>query len=194
MDSNEKKRKIKVKSNHTGNKRFSLSWIIFTVMLTFFLSMTISFLTSSRSQDLTLDIAFVLLFVIIFVGILFDMIGTAVTAATLAPFHAMASNRVIGSKMAIKLINHSEKVSNVCNDVIGDICGIISGSIGAIIVAELCLVHDYNFMIVSLLVVGMISALTVGGKAMGKTGAINNCNGIVFFVSRLLSVLERKKK
>lgn len=194
MGDNEKKRKIKVKSNHTGNKRFSFPWLVSTVLLTFFLSVTISFLTSSRLNDVALEVAFVILFVIIFIGILFDIIGTAVTASTLAPFHAMASNRVKGSKTAIKLIKNAEKVSNICNDVIGDICGIISGTIGAVIVTELCYVHNFDFLPVSLLVTGTISALTVGGKAMGKTGAINSCNAIVFFVSRILSVFERKKK
>lgn len=194
MEGNEKKRKIKVKSNHTGNKRFSFPWIVTTVLLTFFLSVIISYLTSSRLHDVALEIAFVFLFVIIFIGIIFDIIGTAVTASNITPFHAMASNRVRGSKTAVKLIKHAEKVSNVTNDVIGDICGIISGSIGTIIVAELCLVHNYNFLLVSLVVTGAISALTVGGKALGKTWAINNCNAVVFLVSRIISVFERKRK
>ena len=193
MEKTKKNKNPKVKSAHTGNKKFSPSWLIVTVALTFCLSAAISFLTASRLQDVTLTVAFILLFVIIFIGILFDIIGTAVTAASDAPLHAMASNRVRGARYAVKLIKHSEKAANVCNDVIGDICGVISGSIGTPIVGDLALSHSFNLPLTSVLAAALISALTVGGKAAGKTFAITNCNAIVFFVGRLLYLFGRKR-
>ena len=57
--------------------------------------------------------------IVIITGIIFDIIGTAVTAATEAPFHAMGADRVKGSKQAIYLIRHAAKVANFCNDVVG---------------------------------------------------------------------------
>ena len=183
----------KVKSTHTGNKKLSPLWLTVTVALTFSLSAAISFLTASRLSDVTLTVAFILLFLIIFIGIFFDIIGTAVTAATDVPLHAMASNRVRGARYAVKLIKHSEKAANVCNDVIGDICGIISGSIGTLIVGELALSHSFNIALTSVLAAAFISALTVGGKAVGKVFAITNCNAIVFFAGRLLYLFGRKR-
>lgn len=188
-----KKRKIKVKSSHTGNKKFSISWLFITILLTFFLSVVISFFTASRLQDVSLMVALAILFVIILVGIIFDMIGMAVATASDIPFHAMASRKVAGAYYSIKLIKHNEKVSNICNDVIGDICGIVSGSIGSVVVADIVFMHGCNFLLTSLLVTGMISSLTVGGKAAGKTVAINNCNSIIYIVGRIFYFFGRKK-
>lgn len=188
-----KKKKIKVKSNHTGNKKFSFSWLLITVLLTFALSVLISAVTSSRLQDVTLSVAFLVLFIVIFVGIMFDMIGMAVATASDVPFHAMASRKVPGAYYSIRLIKHNEKVSSICNDVIGDICGIVSGGIGSVVVADVVLIHGFNFFLTSLLITGMISALTVGGKAAGKTVAINNCNSIIYMVGKIIYFFGRKK-
>lgn len=192
-DSKPKNKRIKVKSNHTGNKKFSISWLLITVVLTFFLSVIISAVASSRLQDVALSVAFAVLFLIILTGILFDMIGMAVATASDVPFHAMASRRVPGAYYSIRLIKHNEKVSSICNDVIGDICGIVSGSVGSVIVAEVVLVHGFNFLLTSLLITGIISALTVGGKAAGKTVAINNCNAIIYAVGKIIYFFGRKK-
>ncbi len=188
-----KKKKIRVKSYHTGNKKFSFSWLLITVLLTFILSVLISAFTASTLQDVTLSVAFIVLFAIILVGILFDMIGMAVATASDVPFHAMASRKVPGAYYVVKLIKHNEKVSSICNDVIGDICGIVSGSVGSVVVADVVLVHGFNFLLTSLLITGMISALTVGGKAAGKTLAINNCNGIIYMVGKIIYFFGRKK-
>lgn len=188
-----KKKKIKVKSSHTGNKKFSLSWLVTTILITFVLSVVISFFTASYLDDVSLMVAFIILFVIIFVGIAFDMVGTAVAAASDVPFHAMASRKVPGAYYSIRLIKHNEKVSNVCNDVIGDICGIISGSVGSVVVADVVLVHGCSFLLTSLLMTGIISALTVGGKAAGKTVAISSCNSILYLVGKVLYFFGRKK-
>lgn len=182
-----KKRKIKVKSNHTPNRRVSASWIITTIVLTFLLSITITVCTQTLLDNVAVLVAFIILFCIILLGILFDILGIAVTTAAEAPFHAMASNRVRGSVQAILLIRNAEKVSNFCNDVVGDICGIVSGATGSFIVAEIVSNYSLNLLLITLLSTGLISALTVGGKAIGKILAINQCNQIVYMISRILS-------
>lgn len=189
-----KPKKLKVKSAHTLNKKLSISWLLITIVLTFTLSVLISLVTNSVLDDVTLSIAILILFLIIFLGIVFDILGIAVTAAMEAPFHAMNSNRVHGAAAAIWLIRNAEKVSNFCNDVIGDICGIISGAVGTVIVARLTLVYSLNVFIVSLLATGLISSLMVGGKSLGKTFAMNQCNHIVYLVAKLISPFIREKK
>ena len=49
-------------------------------------------------------------------------------------------------------------------------------------------------MITSLMVTGLVSALTIGGKAVGKTIAINNDTQIVFTVGKLMALLPHRKK
>ena len=65
------------------------------------------------------------------------MLGVAVAASALEPFVAMASKRVKGSREAISLVKNAEKVSSFASDVVGDICGILSGAVGAALVIKI---------------------------------------------------------
>ncbi len=189
-----KRRKMKVKSSHTLHRKVSVSWIITTILLTFFLSVSITVITSSLLGNVAMTVAFLILLAIVFLGILFDILGIAVTTAAEAPFHAMASNRVRGADKAIHLIRNAEKVSNFCNDVVGDICGIVSGATGSFIAAQLVTNYSLPALITSLFVTGVISALTVGGKAFGKTIAINQCNQFVFYIGKCLALFSFRRK
>ena len=73
-------------------------------------------------------LALLILALFIGLGILFDIIGVAVTAADPRPFHSMAAHKEKGAKEALKLLRNADRVSSVCNDVVGDICGIVSGA------------------------------------------------------------------
>jgi hypothetical protein len=96
--------------------------------------------------------------------------------------------------MGKKLLKNTEKVSSVCCDVIGDVCGIISGTSGVVIVALIIKLTDINELLVSLIVTGIISAFTIGGKALGKGIAINKSKEIVTIVSKILSIFEFKRR
>jgi hypothetical protein len=88
-----------------------------------------------------------LLFFIILVGIVFDIVGIAATAAQEAPFHARASRRLLGAKKSIWIVRNADKVASFCNDVVGDICGTVSGAVGASIVFSLAKYFDqYLFL------------------------------------------------
>ena len=58
--------------------------------------------------NITVGIIVVLLFILI--GVMFDMVGVAVAAADEAPFHSMASQKVKGASLAIKMIKNASKV------------------------------------------------------------------------------------
>ncbi|MEG2351523.1 MAG: hypothetical protein RSB54_02450 [Bacilli bacterium] len=105
----------------------------------------------------------------------------------------MASKKIRGSKTAINLITNAEKVSAFCNDVIGDIAGIISGSLGLMISQIIALENAFNMSVVTLLLTALIAALTIGGKAIGKSYAINKSDIIVFRVAKIISVFKREK-
>ena len=136
-------------------------------------------------------IAFIILGAFILLGILFDILGVAATAASETPFHAMAARRVPGAKQAIWLTRNAEKVGSFCNDVVGDISGIISGSTAAVIISRLQEDLQIENVIMPLVITGLVAGLTVGGKALGKGVAIRHCNDIVFTVGRFLHLFKR---
>ena len=49
-------------------------------------------------------------------------------------------------------------------------------------------------LIITLAITGFVAALTVSGKALGKTIAIRNNNSIVYFTAKILSVFGFDKK
>ncbi len=161
--------------------------------LDFFLAVTFTWTSRLLLHNLrSVIISFVLLIFIILIGIIFDLIGTAVTAAEEKPFHAKASKKIYGAKKGIYLVRHAEQVASFCNDVIGDISGIVSGVIGTVIIINLSLgVPGVNEIYFSILMAGAISAVTVGGKAAGKSLAINKPTDVVYFVARLLTAFDK---
>lgn len=148
-------------------------------------------LSSGIMNMVNIWIAVIILLLIILCGILFDIMGMAVTTADEAPFHAMASKRIRYADRAISLIRAKDKVSNFCNDVVGDICGIVSGSASAAVVAYIIkIAPSFNSFFMSLIITASVASLTVGGKAFGKTIALKYSNSIVYFASRAISVLK----
>ena len=104
----------------------------------------------------------------------------------------MAARKVSGAQEAIRLLRKAERVSSICNDVIGDICGVVSGSASAAIAAQVLQHFTFSWpQMVSLLMSALVAGLTVGGKAIGKTFAINSCTNIVSAVGRILYTLHK---
>jgi Mg2+/Co2+ transporter CorB len=161
-------------------------------ILTFFLTISISVLFQLTQARTAFWVSVFVLLMVVFLGIIFDIVGTATTAASEKPFHAMASDRVPGAKKGIELVRKADQVANFCNDVVGDICGTVSGSISAALVINF--VANHNLMaygdLLSLFVVGLISALTVGGKAAGKSFAIKKSTMILLRVAFILEKIE----
>ena len=133
----------------------------------------------------------ILLFIIL-VGILFDIIGMAVATADEKPFHSMAARKVPGAQDSIRLLRNAGRVSSICNDVVGDICGVVGGAASATIAVRL--VQTFSFAwpnIMSLLMSALVAGLTVGGKAIGKFIAVNCCTKIVYMVGKFLYTIRR---
>ncbi len=183
---------LKIKSGAIVRKKTDRKWIVRIVLWAFALSVSLSFFASSALKAVNLSVAFLILFLFILIGILFDILGIAVTSAQEKPFHAMASRQVTAADWAVLLIRNTEKVSNFCNDVVGDISGIVSGSTVGSIIAVMGSGEDPVFLTVfSLFLTGAVSALTIGGKAYGKSVAINNSNTIVYIAALVIEVFLR---
>ena len=117
-------------------------WILFIFVITMVISAAMSFISSRLLGNAGMAVSFLILICIVAIGIVFDIIGVAVTACPEAPFHAMASRKVAEAPDALKLLRNANRVSSFCNDVIGDICGVISGSAAAVIAARAVLAVD----------------------------------------------------
>lgn len=168
------------------NVSISHKWTVTVLILSFVLSVFFSFITSTLMESLTIFFAFLLLLVIIAINIFFDMIGTAVQSAEEEPFHSLAARRAKGAKESISVIRHAPQLANMCCDVIGDIAGIISGATTALIVAELVSIFSLKGILPSLILTGLVGALTIGGKAMSKGISMQNGNAIVFAVGKMM--------
>ncbi len=175
-------------------KKRASSWIIKVSILTFCMAVMMSTLSESLLRNVSLFPAFLVLLGIILVGIVFDAIGIAVATANEKPFHSMAAQRVPSAKYSVSLIRNAGPVSNFCNDVIGDIAGIISGAAIAIILVQIIALDlpIVNTALLSVSFSGIVASLTVGGKAVGKEVALSHWKSIVGAVGKILYVMDSK--
>lgn len=181
----------KVVKKPIKNKRLvDYTWVITITILAFFISLAFSFFSELVMADAKCLIAIIVILVFIGIGILFDMIGIAITVADIKTFNSMATKRVKGSKLAVSFIKNSEKASSFCNDVIGDICGIVSGSAGIALANMLSVPLNINIFTMTLVITAIIAALTIGGKALGKAAAINKSTIILYNFCKVLSVFK----
>lgn len=167
--------------------------VLWFFTLTFVLAVAFSFLSDSVLRATTLFLAALVLVFIVLLGIIFDIIGLATATASHASLHAMAAKRLPGARHALRLARNAPRVAVVCNDVVGDLCGTVSGAAGTAIVFHVGLSQPgAGGGIWTILIVAMIAAVTVGGKAFGKNFALERADTIVYDVGRILWWLEEK--
>ncbi|MGI8316192.1 hypothetical protein [Halobacillus mangrovi] len=179
--------------------RKSLKFSLSIAVITFVLAAIFSVISSSVLSGVIWIIGLVIVFIIVFIGVIFDMLGIAATAAEETPFHAMASEKVAGAKEAIVIVRNADRFASFCNDVIGDISGIVSGTASAVVVIQLANTFGYSEgstvqITISVVLTSVVAALTVGGKALGKFFAIHSSTKIIFFAARVIGWLEKKLK
>lgn len=178
----ETKRKEKIKK-----EVINVKWILIIVVLAFSISFTMSFISEMTIPHLSIILGAIVTLLFILLGIMFDIIGVSVTTADEAVFHSMNSRKVKGASVAVKFKKSADKVSTFCCDVIGDICGIVSGAAGTTIAAQLITKYSFNPLVTSLTVAAIIASLTIGGKAMGKSFAINKSDIILYEFAKFVS-------
>ncbi|MGI6158287.1 MAG: hypothetical protein ACOYER_00290 [Limnochordia bacterium] len=156
------------------------------------MSITLNLGSNSVLAVVPVTVSMVLLLFIILIGVIFDILGVSAAAGEEAPFHAMASNRVPGAKQAIWLVRHADGVSTVCNDLIGDVVGTLSGALGVAILLQLRgSAPKLSEALANTLMVALIAAITVGGKALGKNVAISKSTTILLVAGKILYSMEK---
>ncbi len=131
--------------------------------------------------------AFISIFVIVFfivVSVIFDMIAVSVTSMDTKKLEKFSGQK--GYQTAIKLCQNTEKVSSFCGDVVGDICGILSGAGGVSLVVNLNIVDSNVYFIVTCLVSSLIAGLTIFGKAIMKSFSVDHCEIVVMKTGQIL--------
>lgn len=180
------KKKEKIKK-----EKVNVKWILTIVVLSFAISFTMSLISEMTIPNFPLWLGIIVTLLFILFGILFDIIGVSVTTADEAVFHSMNSRKVKGASVAVKFKKNAEKVSSFCCDVIGDICGIVSGAAGTTITAILVTEFHFNVLLTGLIVAAIIASLTIGGKAIGKSFAINKSSIILYGFAKFVSNFYR---
>ncbi len=160
--------------------------------ITFIVSTVLNLGSNSVLAFMPITASLALLLFIILIGVLFDILGVAATAGEEAPFHAMASKKVPGAKRAIWLVRHADGVSTFCNDLVGDVVGTLSGALGVAILLQLrANAQRLPEALANTLMVALIAAVTVGGKALGKNMAITKSTTILLITGKILHFFDQ---
>ena len=177
----------------------SIKFSLTIAVITFVLAAIFSSLSSTLLNNVTWIVGLIVVLIIVLIGILFDMLGIASTAAKEAPLHAMAAEKVTGAREAVNIYKNADKFASFCNDVIGDISGIVSGSAMTIVIIEIAKLFQGTTestpqIILSVTLTSFVAALTVGGKALGKYFAINSSTEIILFAGKIIYFIQEKLK
>ncbi len=164
-------------------KKNNLKWAVKTFVLSICLSILFSMVSQSLFPTLS---SFLSVFIIVFfiiLSVIFDMIAVAVTSTDICQLEKYQKDR--GYKTAIKLCQNTEKISSFCGDVVGDICGILSGAGGVSLVVNLH-IQDANIcFLVTCFVSSLIAGITIFGKAIMKNYAVEKCAVVVMNTGKI---------
>ncbi|MDE6105129.1 MAG: hypothetical protein K2G38_05585 [Clostridia bacterium] len=170
-----------------------LAWGLGVLVLSFILTVLFSFLTEISVKDSPAFVCIIVLVVLLFLNIICDVLANAIISCSPEAFHAMASKKIKGAKRAVTFCRNATKLSSIFADVIGDICGIVSGAAGTALVVHFALNGSIYEIIASIGVSAIIGALTVGGKAIFKHFAIKYNKQIVFGFAKFTTFFKKEK-
>lgn len=185
-----KKKKTKPKKK---SKNAWLIWGISVFFLSFVLTVVFSFLTEVSVKGSPAYVCVIVLLVLLILNIGCDVLANAIMSISPEAFHAMASNKIKGAKRAVTFCRNATKLSSIFADVIGDICGIVSGAAGAALVTIVATTGTTGELIASIGISAAIGALTVGGKAVFKHFAVKFNKQIVFGFAKFTTFFKKEK-
>jgi len=171
-------------------KKTNIKWLLKVVFISLIASIVFTLASTEILGNTGYIMSFTILAIFVIVGIIFDVVGIAVTAASEAPFNSMATRRQHGAAEALRLIKNANRVTCYCNDVIGDVTGIVSGTTAALIAARLMDGFNSESLMFPVIISAVVTGVTVGGKAIGKTLAFNKSTEIVHGVGKMLHLMH----
>ena len=144
-------------------------------------------MSAGAAHGISLPLSFMLLLMTVLAGVTFDIIGTAVAAATEPPIHAVASKRLTGGAEALRLVRNAPQVANFCNDIVGDVCGTLSGALAAASASSLALATGSNTTVVLATTVATVAMLTVTLKYISKSYAMKEAEHVILLAGRVIA-------
>ena len=187
--------KVQIRRQEKKSKeKINIKWVFKIVAVAFLISFLFSFISELTLPNVDVFLGIVIIILFVFLGIIFDIIGVAVTSASEQPFHSMNSRKVKGADVAVLFKKNADRVASFCNDVIGDICGIISGGACATVSIKVASSFNCDAIITSLILTSLVAALTIGGKAIGKSYAMNKSTLILYKFAKFVSNFYKVKK
>ena len=183
----------KKKKNKKLKKYAWLIWGISVFFLSFALTVVFSFLTEVAVKDSEAFVCVLVLFILLILNITCDVLANAIMSCSPEAYHAMASKKIKGAKRAVTFCRNASKLSSIFADVIGDICGIVSGAAGAALVVHMASAGITGTRIASILISAVIGAVTLGGKALFKHFAVTFNRQIVFGFARFTTFFIKER-
>ena len=191
MNPNPRKKKVKGKvKNHSAIK-----WPLAVLAISFTICMCFGVLSEISLSSAGIIVSIVVILVFVFIAIVADMLSVAITACDMKPFRAMASKKVRGAKDAIKLKEHADRVASIFGDIVGDVCGILSGAAGATVTTAILKnsISGFGAIAIASLVSAIIAAITISGKAFMKRYSMDHAESIVMRFAKFLSFFHSDK-
>ena len=183
----------KKKKKKHGGKYSWLTWGISVFFLSFALTVLFSFLTEVAVKDSAAFICVIVLLVLLVLNIGCDILANAIMSCDPEAYHAMASKKIKGAKRSVSLCRNASKLSSIFADVIGDICGIVSGAAGAALVVHFAQSGTVWELVASILISAAIGAMTGGGKALIKHLAVTFNKQIVFGFAKFTTFFKKER-
>lgn len=186
--------KPKPKNKKNNNLSF-LKWPLAVLLISFVISMCFGILSEISLSNTGIALSIVVILVFMIIAILADMLSVAITACDVKPFRAMASKKVRGAKEAIKLQKNADRVASIFGDIIGDVCGILSGAAGATVTSVIISdqITGFSAVVISSLVSAIIAGVTISGKALMKRYSMDHAESIVMKFAKFLSFFHTNK-
>lgn len=179
---------------NNDKKHGQIGWSFVVLLLAFSLSLMFGVASEFALDKASIWIASLIIVIFIIVAIISDMVGVAIASAVPEPFHAMAARKVRGAKQAIKLVNNASKVASIASDVIGDVCGILSGAAAA----SIAIMIDAGSTVANVFIgagfSALVASLTIFGKSIFKKYAIDNAEKIILVLGKVISIFSKDGK
>lgn len=191
MNPDPKNKKSKAKAKHSS----FFKWPLAVLAISFVISMCFGVLSEISLSNAGIFVAIVVILVFVFIAIIADMLSVAITACDMKPFRAMASKKVRGAKEAIRLKINADRVASIFGDIIGDVCGILSGAAGATVASAIITDQIAGFwgIVIASLVSAIIAGITISGKAFMKRYSMDHAENIVMKFAKFLSFFHSNK-
>src|SRR5699024_6187035 len=107
--------------------------------------------------------------------------------------------KVKGAKESLFVVRNADRFASFCNDVIGDISGIVSGTALTVVLVQIGKILEVSegstFEItLSVMMTSILAALTVGRKGLGKTFDLKSSTQVVLVAGKVIYFLEHTFK